>query len=236
MGHGHVGTRRGAEGIEIRLLGDEADGAAHRARAVEGALGTAQHLDAIQIEQLRLHGAVELAVADGHRYLVDVDADRRRSRHGADAANLDVVETRSRAGGERDAGHRAGDVVVVGDMMLGELRAADRRYADRDVLDVFGALLRRDDDLLQLARGRFGLPAGRGIARGRLDRERRRNGEHCQDMHRERRARLRHSSSPNVVGLAPVGRRLEIARSHRGADGHPRGSGFLYHRSAVRAA
>jgi len=65
-------------------------------------------------------------------------------------------------------------------MMLGQLRRRDRRHADRNVLDVFGALLRRDRDFLQLAGCRIGRRGG-----GRCDRRRVSCGAQCRQQKRE---------------------------------------------------
>ncbi len=187
-----VGADRCTERIQVGLFRDESNRAAHRARAVQRALRTAQHLDTLQIEQLRLHRAVVQAVADGHRDFVDVDADRRRSRRRTDAADLDVIEPRTRTRLEPNAWHCARDVVVVGNVMLRQLRSADRRYAERNVLDVFGALLCGDYDFLQLIGCRLSLDAGCDIAGCRSNRKRRRDAGDCKNLRRKRR-----TSSPD---------------------------------------
>ena len=93
---GKIGAHRGTEVVKIRLFGDETNGAAHGTGAVQSALRSAQHFDAIQVEQLRLHGAVE-QVFSSHGHFVDIDAHRRRSRRRTHAANFNVVEPRTRA-------------------------------------------------------------------------------------------------------------------------------------------
>ena len=55
------------EGLEGRLLGDEAHRAAHRLRAIESALGTAQHLDTRNVDDVRVERLE-------HRRIVDVEA------------------------------------------------------------------------------------------------------------------------------------------------------------------
>ena len=55
------------EGLEARLPGDEAHRAAHRLRAIESALGTAQHLDARNVDDVRVESLE-------HRGIVDVEA------------------------------------------------------------------------------------------------------------------------------------------------------------------
>ena len=55
------------EGLEARLLGDEAHRAAHRLRAIESALGTPQHFDARNVDDVRVERLE-------HRGIVDVEA------------------------------------------------------------------------------------------------------------------------------------------------------------------
>jgi len=122
-------------------------------------LRSTQNFDAVQVEELRLYGTVE-QILRGHGNFIDVDAHGRGTGCRTHAANLDIVEPRAGAGLEGDARHSAGDVIVIGDVMLRKLCAANRRHADRNVLDVLRALLRSDDDLRQLIR-RIGSYCGR---------------------------------------------------------------------------
>jgi hypothetical protein len=47
------GRSRGVEGLGIRLVGDELDRAAHRARPIQRALGSAQHFDPVEVIQAK---------------------------------------------------------------------------------------------------------------------------------------------------------------------------------------
>jgi hypothetical protein len=192
---GEVGADFGAERVEVRLPGDEPDGAAHGTRAVQCALRSTQDLDTVEVKELGLHRAVELLVLGRHRHFVDVDADRGGPRRGTDAADLDVVETRTRARLERDARHGTRDVIVVGDMVLRELRPADCRDADRNVLDVLGTLLRGHDDLLQLRAFLLG---------GRRHDDRRRHNEREQSPQRRARRRTMFSDHPIPLKKSPA--------------------------------
>ena len=163
-GAGIVGADVAAVVIQIGLCGDEADGAAFRARAVERALRAAEYLDAVQIEQAWLGLAFEaLNGDDGH--FIDIDAHGWVADGGADAADGDIVLARPVIGGKGHAGDGAGDIFIVFDMVVYQLGAADHADAARDFAGVLAALLRGDDDFLELARnlGRHG--AG-GVGRG----------------------------------------------------------------------
>ncbi len=176
--HLHIVARR--ELRRIRLVGDDAHGARLGTRTVQRTLGSLEDLDALNVIEMHIGGPVD----GGHRLLVEIGADTRlRSRvvlvgaahHPAHvdmrAAGLTVaaLPLAARVG---NAGRILHIAVQAADIELLELRAAQHLDADRDVLQVLGALLRGDDDLFEL-RG-FGL--GRGMYRGHSRGEDRRNG------------------------------------------------------------
>ena len=77
---------------EARLRGDVAHRAALRAGAEQGSLRTAQHFDAIEVEELdqRIVG-IESERAHLDRRIVDVDSGGARAAARGDAANRDLV-------------------------------------------------------------------------------------------------------------------------------------------------
>ena len=79
-------------GGQAGLGGDVAHRAAFGAGAEEGALRSAQHLDAVEIEHRRQRVVgVQAEVAHLDRRIVDIDAGGARAGGGLDAADRDVV-------------------------------------------------------------------------------------------------------------------------------------------------
>src|SRR6185312_10537335 len=115
-----------AEGIEIGFARDVADGAAHRARAIQRALRALQHLDAVEIEQpdVGLASAAVIRIRAGDDRLVVVHADGRRPG-GGDAADdvLLVARPEVVVRQARDLRRVVGKFLRAG---LRELRAGDR--------------------------------------------------------------------------------------------------------------
>src|SRR3546814_13197847 len=79
---------------EVRLRGDVADGAAFRSGAEQRALRTAQHLDALEVEDRgqRIVGT-EAERAHLDRRVVDIDPGRPCARARRNAADADLVLT-----------------------------------------------------------------------------------------------------------------------------------------------
>ena len=88
-------------------------------------------------------------VVTDERNIVEGDGDRRIGRHRnrlrADSANLDVVA--GKVGfREREVGHFLDEIWPPGDLLGLEFFLRERRNRDRHLLDIFGPLLRGDDD------------------------------------------------------------------------------------------
>jgi len=54
----------GAEVLEVGFLRDDANRAAHRARSIQGALRTPQHLDVVDVEHARVQRVRQRRVVD----------------------------------------------------------------------------------------------------------------------------------------------------------------------------
>ena len=150
----------------IGPVGDDADRAGLGRGAVERALRPAQHLDAGDVVDMD----VERAADRGDRLLVEIDADAgQRARMVAvaaagDAADIDVGRARLE-GLVGDARQQPRIILEIGDVEVFELLRAQRLDADRHVLEIFGALLRGDDDDVAIVlRGRGGRRLG-GLGR-----------------------------------------------------------------------
>ena len=151
-------------GLELvgRFSGDVVDRSAGGVAAVERALRALEDLHALEIEDGPLRHHRERQVL-----LVDVDADRGARR----LAGLVEADSSQRIDRHRIAALRIAkarndlaEVTGVGDAEVLELVAGEGAYRDRHVVDVLGALLRRDDDLFEcrMRRRRGGL-AFRGL-------------------------------------------------------------------------
>jgi hypothetical protein len=153
LGVGNVGVRRSLPGAELRLIRHQLDGAAHGTGTVQGALGTAQHLDMIQVEQIRIdHGpAVQGDGGCRERRFVQIKTHRGRAAAAGRQAAHFVFGLSGTRGAHGDAGYFGGDILHRGDALRQQLIAADRGHADRGVLHRGVALLGGDDDLLEAA-------------------------------------------------------------------------------------
>ena len=134
--------------VAARLARDDVHRAALRVAAEQSALRAAEHLDAFGIEEARVEADLRLVHA------IDEEADRRlETAVEADAADGQVLVVRGRA---RTAGRREVEVRDpavglrdVGDALGLERRGVDHADRKRHVLERFGALAGRHDDLVQ---------------------------------------------------------------------------------------
>src|ERR1700676_4745768 len=99
--------------VELGLVADEVNRAAHGTCAIDRALRPAQHFDAVDVEEARLGcpGGVDIENVD--RYFVEIDAGGRRSRLRTDAADLDVRLPGAAEACKRKIGHRSGQLGIV---------------------------------------------------------------------------------------------------------------------------
>ncbi len=148
---GTVGHIDGAGVISLRLLGEQPDRSTQAVLAEQSSLRTAQHFDAIQVQQVHV-GAGQCAVVD----IIDIDADARIGRvdevRSVDAAHADgcvgsVAGVRLHEIRIRDD---AAQLLHVADALLLEALALHGCDRDRRVLQVLLAVLGGHDDLLQL--------------------------------------------------------------------------------------
>ena len=129
----------------IRGLGDDADGTAHGGRTEQRTLRTAQHLDALQVEDPWVDRG-------RHRRVVDVDTGGREAlpeRASGDAADGDrtpVGHAKIAARAERKIGNGVGiiDELLVAEFLEGV--TGQRRHRERHLLEALAAPLCRDDD------------------------------------------------------------------------------------------
>ena len=132
---------------ELGLVGDDADGAGLARGAVERALRPREAFDPGDVVDMDIERP-----ADGrHRLFVEVGADaRQRARVVAVAAGRDPAHVDGGQAGlgglEADRRQLLGIILEVGDVELVEAAGADRLNRDRNVLKVFLALGRGDDD------------------------------------------------------------------------------------------
>ena len=180
IGQRHVDERLAADPVEpaveeaaadaegrSRLGRVERDIAAEAVAAIERALRPALDLHALEIDE----GGERLAGA-GLIDVVDVKGDARVGI-GADRLSVDAADVRPRIGARTADLEPGSDVLQpgdVGDILLGERRAADRGDGERHVLEVFRLALGGDDDVSDPARIGAGVdgflgglrPSGRG--------------------------------------------------------------------------
>uniref|UniRef100_A0A0N4Z3R7 DUF6285 domain-containing protein n=1 Tax=Parastrongyloides trichosuri TaxID=131310 RepID=A0A0N4Z3R7_PARTI len=198
--------RAGDSGRELtlgaRAVGGDVDGAGGGVLAEQGALCAAQYFDAGHVQE----GGGELAAATGVG-AVDEQADRllkgQVARRRADAADVDGVV--ARRGLDVQVRHRARQGFQVAHVLAGQFLAAGDVDRDRHVLQAFGALARRDQDigdgggvgLVRRRHGRFGLRHG-----GRAENEAARCEQH--DVTKIGAALARFAQAAQV-GRAPVG-------------------------------
>ena len=141
------------EACGVRGILHESDGAAERARAVEGSLGTPQNLDVIQVLQPQI---------DEERGVIHVGGDGRHDgsrQRDLSARGFAIQSTDDQRGavdaaegsliGEVHPRHRIGETGNILDSRLIESRPADRRDADRQILRGYGTAACCYDDLVQ---------------------------------------------------------------------------------------
>ena len=124
----------------ISVIGDDADGAGLRARAVERALRAGERLDARDVVEVQ----IEVALDGGDRLFVEIGADARlrggrlaiAARH--DTAHIDCGESGARADARRRRNARQHPHIVgeIADIELFKFLVADRVDADRHILHV----------------------------------------------------------------------------------------------------
>ena len=133
---------------DVRLVGDVVDRARLRARAEQRALRARQRLDALDVDQPH----VGLLRDRRHRLVVEVDrhlaVDAELARSRRDAAHHDHALARDVAD-EVDGGQGADQVVRVGQRLLLDELGGERGDALGDLLQVFAAPRRGDDDGLE---------------------------------------------------------------------------------------
>ena len=127
--------------------GGDVDQAGGGRLAIEGALRTAQHLDVVDVRQVGEGPGLE-----GHRHIVHLDRDRRldadREREGADAADRDRGIDRLFGRSDHQRRRKLGQVGEFPDAGRSQLVRTHHLHRLRNVLDVLGALLGGDDDLV----------------------------------------------------------------------------------------
>ena len=185
MGHGiELQVVPRGKSLRIRLVGDDADRAGLGTCAVQGTLGTCKHLDAGDVVDVH----VKRAVDHRDRLFVQVRANTRLGARmvavatGVHTTHVDVRRTRLTAvaltvGARHLHARQVLHVrVEVDDMQFGQFLGAECLDADRNVLQVFRALLRGHNHLFK-ATGRLVLGSIDGWN----------SGKHARDGSRERR-------------------------------------------------
>ena len=144
-----VGEPRVAAQFLGRLGGDQVDRAADGIAAVQGALGPAQHLDALEVEE---RSELRLRARDDRAVHVQRDTGLAARRRGvrADAAYGELRHVEVVA--EVDARHDQLQVLDVVDVRGRKPLAAQGRDRRADFLQRLLAFLRGDDDFLELRR------------------------------------------------------------------------------------
>src|SRR5262249_38236171 len=174
---------------------NDAHRAGHGLRAIECPLWTAQHLDALDIDDVRIESLE-------HRRVIDVEAGGVRA---LDAANRDAAAREGAIRSTRCEGEIRDGIAVIPelrDSLRFELLRPEHGHAEANILHVLRALPRRDDDFLE-SRGRRRLAGGRlrlagcGYGAGCDERER--------DRARQVRPNLPHPrASPLAVFFQPA--------------------------------
>ena len=157
-----AGLEAAAQGLRVRLVGVQVDGAGESVAAVQRALRAFQHFDALDIEvglgllrRARAVYAVEEETGDGGvigKSVVGVGA-----AHGHLGVRADKAV--AHAGGDQLQAGNVGDARALHGALV---QSGDR---DADILQVLLALLRGDDDFFQdkaLRQRRAGQRAGQG--------------------------------------------------------------------------
>ncbi len=113
---GHTGLRHEVQrpGLQRGCVGDDPDIAAHRAFAVQCALGAFQNLDMIGVDDARIDRI-------RHRRLVDIDGRRAGPRYAADGNRAGIADgCRAVAVGQGQIGRLGGKTGKVGDIKLAQ--------------------------------------------------------------------------------------------------------------------
>ena len=155
-----VGEVHEAVDLVGRPLTDEVNHPTRRVPPEQRSLRTAQHFDALQVEELKAQsaGGGTVDVVDVHRDGVLVGVGEVVQPH---AAQEEVDDARLGIWRRVDEPRRhRHDVRAVGEAELADLLVAEGSDRDTDVLEALLALLRGDDDLLETARGLRGRGAG----------------------------------------------------------------------------
>ena len=139
------GVRPGVE-FAGGLVGDDVDRTTDGISPVESTLGSAEHLDAGDVIELRVYRRRPL-----HIDTVDIIGDWRvPARRGvltAQAAHGDDILAAGHARAEAQGRHPGTQFLEPGDSLGLQRFAAHRTYCDGDLLDVLLAILGGDDDL-----------------------------------------------------------------------------------------
>jgi len=152
----NIGMGDHFEGSRVGRLGDDVDHAGRCILAKEHALRTAQHLNALNVEDIVYRGAAEHDA---------VEHDRNRSFGGAGKA---VCRDAANRVPRTQCGNRAAEIRNTGDVLPFKLRGADHVYRDRHVEQPLFTLRGRHDDIANRGfgfSGFFGSLARRRILR-----------------------------------------------------------------------
>ena len=160
LGIRELGPCADPELAEIGLVAEEADGPPFGARPVQGALGTAQHFHAVDVDHLGLGGTLVPVVGDDWHF-VDVETDGGIADLRADPADRDVILAGAIVRGERHARDHPGDVLVALDVQVLHLAAIQHPDADRYFPRVLLALVGRHHHGVELPLA-GGVRSGRG--------------------------------------------------------------------------
>ena len=141
-----IGAQHALERVD-GLVGDDVDRAASGVAAEQGALRSAQDLDALHVEQVG-----RAAGRTGSIDAVDIDADRLVDGDQAVRRALAADEHGRRTGlrdgaGEREVRGGRLDLLDADDLLVGKCLAGDGADRDRRRLKVFVGLARADDDI-----------------------------------------------------------------------------------------
>jgi hypothetical protein len=141
--------------VQLRRSEDIPHRATLRACAKQGALRAAQYLDPAKIEHHGRGRADTVLIVDGHRHVIEVNPDGSGPGRGTHATNFDVGLADPNAdaaapGVEGDARHGPRDVLDAGHVVFQQLILSQHGNACRNILEVLGALLGRNDDFLEL--------------------------------------------------------------------------------------
>ena len=149
LGRFRRSARTRFERVRRRCGGDELDEAAQRACAVERALRTAQHFDALHVERIEVERqlrGVDKRGAGAERGFIDISANGAGDAAGVEAAQRKTLVARLPAGGGE--ARNVGDVIVEAVRLDAFQRLAGHRGDGlRHFAQKLFALLRGDDDL-----------------------------------------------------------------------------------------